>query len=202
MHNDTSRAKRLTAMGYRRVSWRHCLLARIDRANWLDVLSAHLNRPKADFYVMEHSGTEDGGYVMGKEPAGQWCDYYRRCLSEDTVHVSYAVCKLCLTSGHDPVGFVPVTQAMRDELAAIRDTPRMFIAYDGRAEVTDPSDCVILETIGEKFTERDYSTWEGHDAVLVAYDIRETEAGSELINEQIIGHWREGYAELYRRSPK
>ena len=69
---------------------------------------------------------------------------------------------------------------------------KFYIAYDGRAEY-DTDKASVLESLGERFTRSDYNTWRDHDAVLVEYDIEE---GNQLINENVIGHWREGFKAL------
>jgi len=73
---------------------------------------------------------------------------------------------------------------------------KMYIAFDGRAEMGDTDAAQVLETIGSTFTKRDYDTWKDHDAVLVEYDV---EAGDTLTNENIIGHWRDGFKALRKR---
>lgn len=67
---------------------------------------------------------------------------------------------------------------------------KAWILYDGRAEFQDTDDCSILEFLGT--TRRDLKDglhyWKGHDGVLAEYD----EENSQLTNEKIIGHLREG----------
>jgi Glu-tRNA(Gln) amidotransferase subunit E-like FAD-binding protein len=73
---------------------------------------------------------------------------------------------------------------------------KMYIAYDGRAELGDTDAAQVLETFGSRFTRRDYESWKDHDAVLVEYDV---EAPNTLTNENIIGHWRDGFKTLRSR---
>lgn len=86
----------LIASGYRRVSNRYRLVARIDRPDWIDILARDLLRSPAEFYV-----------PGAKEPAGMWADHYRRCFSRDTLTLDPDVFYQIPTSCHDPVGFVP-----------------------------------------------------------------------------------------------
>ena len=67
-------AAELSAQGYRVISNRHNLLARIDVPNWLEIMGQSLSRPVADF-------------VAPNGDLGSWADHYRRCLSKDQVTV-------------------------------------------------------------------------------------------------------------------
>lgn len=101
---DRKEAERLRALGYRRTSSKHKLLSRIDRADWVTVLAAHLRRAPADLYIL--SQNLGAGYTMSDTPSGQWCDYYRRVLSNDSVEVSRAVATLVGGSSFDDCGYV------------------------------------------------------------------------------------------------
>lgn len=89
----------LKARGYRRVSNKHGMLARVDRPDWVEVLARHLKRSPAELYVPGEP-----------EPAAHWADYYRRVLSGDRVDVEPpALARLVPSSDHDPVGYVDYT---------------------------------------------------------------------------------------------
>lgn len=94
---DVQTAQKLMAQGYRRTSWKHRLVSRIDRPDWVQILAVGLRRAPADFYVPGESN-----------PSGSWCSYYRACLSEDTKTVTPEVIQLIPTTGHDPVGYIPL----------------------------------------------------------------------------------------------
>lgn len=79
--------------------------------------------------------------------------------------------------------------------AAGKMPERMFIMYDGRAEVMDTDDCAVLEACGESWR-RGVKDWREHDAVLALYDIAPP---NQLVNERIIGHVSLGMKELERR---
>lgn len=107
----TSTAKALTEVGYRRVSNKYCMLARIDRPDWLDVLAAHCGRARADFYIMEQPDSSKLGtapYAMSDEVGSSWKDFYRRVLSKDVITVSPEVSKLVPPSGWDSVEYIEV----------------------------------------------------------------------------------------------
>lgn len=75
-------ARRLTAMGYRRVSNRYRIVARVDRPDWIPI------------------ATNSYGYFMG-------ADHYRRCSSKDWIEgVPGMVYKHIPASNHDETGFV------------------------------------------------------------------------------------------------
>lgn len=76
-------AGNLHEQGYRRVSNKYKLVARIDCDNWLDVLAKSLNCCRADFYKLDGSGISD-----------QWRDHYVRVYSKDQITVSPEIYKL------------------------------------------------------------------------------------------------------------
>ena len=73
----TTWAYDLTEKGYRRTSNAYCTVARVDRADWLEVLAKERRCSVADFYNVDGSGVGD-----------QHRDYYVRVHSKDkhTVH--------------------------------------------------------------------------------------------------------------------
>ena len=73
-------AGELNRLGYRRISNRYKLVARIDRDDWLDVLALQLRCCRADFYKLDGTGI-----------ANNWKDHYIRVYSEDKLTVSPAV---------------------------------------------------------------------------------------------------------------
>jgi hypothetical protein len=91
---ETGEAASLVAKGYRRVSWKHRIIARVDRADFVEVMARDQNRAPADFM---QPGSRDC--------APNWCDHYRRCYSKDTLTVNPAVLSL-IPSSYDGCGFV------------------------------------------------------------------------------------------------
>lgn len=89
----------LIAQGYRRTSNKYGMVSRIDRADWVQVLARELQRAPADFYVPGEP-----------EPSGMWCDYYRRCLSRDTLTLPQEVARQVPTSSYDPIGYITKTE--------------------------------------------------------------------------------------------
>jgi hypothetical protein len=92
------KAEDAVAQGYRRISNKHRLVARIDRADWLEVLATEMRRAPADFII--RSGAKKGEVDPG------WNDHYRRCLSKDVVKMSPAEALKVPTSGFDEVGYI------------------------------------------------------------------------------------------------
>jgi hypothetical protein len=76
-------AGELMNKGYRRTSNAYCMVARIDREDWLDVLARERHCSRADFYNVDGSGVSD-----------QHRDYYVRCHSKDKLTVHPAIIRL------------------------------------------------------------------------------------------------------------
>lgn len=73
-------AQELTSLGYRKTSNAYCMVSRIDRDDWLDVLARERHCSRADFYSVDGSGVSDNHR-----------DYYVRVHSKDTLTVHPAV---------------------------------------------------------------------------------------------------------------
>lgn len=73
-------ASELNRMGYRKISNKYKLVARIDRDDWMDILAKQLNCCRADFYKLDGSGISN-----------TWKDHYVRVYSEDKLTVSQEV---------------------------------------------------------------------------------------------------------------
>jgi|SRR5882724_1660479 len=104
-------AKALAEIGYRRVSHKHHMIARIDRPDWLDVLAAHCGRARADFYIMSNPNRNIPGaapYAVSDKIGNNWKDFYRRVLSKDVIVVAPEVSKLIPGSGYDPVEYIEI----------------------------------------------------------------------------------------------
>ena len=87
------------AQGYRKISNKHRIVARIDREDWVHVLAKSMRRAVADFY-------EPNGQV-----SSHWADHYRRCHSSDKLTLGDAFFKLMRGSSGDSTGFCPkITQ--------------------------------------------------------------------------------------------
>ena len=65
-------AHQLKKDGYRKTSNAYCLVTRIDREDWLEVLARERNCSIAHFYNADGSGISD-----------DWRDHYVRCFSRD-----------------------------------------------------------------------------------------------------------------------
>lgn len=87
-------------MGYRVISRRHRIIARIDRPDWIYIMAKDLLRAPADFYVPGETA-----------PDSNWCDHYRRCYSKHKAKVSEDVLQFIPGSGGDSVGYVPPPEA-------------------------------------------------------------------------------------------
>lgn len=66
----------LTKKGYRGISNAYCIIGRIDREDWLDVMAAQRNCSRADFYNVDGSGIGD-----------QHKEHYVRCFTKDTLTI-------------------------------------------------------------------------------------------------------------------
>lgn len=73
----------LMRQGYRRTSNAYCLVGRIDRADWLEVMAKSRNCSVADFYNVDGSGVSD-----------RHRDFYIRTFTEDQHTVSPIVHRL------------------------------------------------------------------------------------------------------------
>jgi phage terminase small subunit len=87
-----------TSLGYRRISNRHCIVARIDRPDWLEHMAEQMHRSPAFFLIR-------GGRAVGKVEAG-WFDHYRRCYSRDRITLTQNEYKKVPASGWDTTGFI------------------------------------------------------------------------------------------------
>lgn len=63
----------LINLGYRRVSNAYCLVAKIDREDWLEILAGRMRCSVAHFYNRDGSGISN-----------DWKDHYIRVYSKDT----------------------------------------------------------------------------------------------------------------------
>lgn len=76
-------AGELTKKGYRKTSNAYCIVSRVDREDWLEVLAMSRHCSVADFYNVDGSGVSD-----------RHRDYYIRTFSEDNLTVSPKVMRL------------------------------------------------------------------------------------------------------------
>jgi len=79
----------LIAMGYRRVSNKFGMIARIDRKDWQQFLA-------------------DEGYYLGANHEGNMADTYRRVYSQDKKDVPLEVSQRIPSSNHDTCGYVQI----------------------------------------------------------------------------------------------
>ena len=78
----------LIKAGYRKTSNAYCIVNRIDRDDWLEVLAECMKCSVANFYKRDGSGVPDG-----------WRDHYIRCYSKDQHIVHPLVIKKIPTYG-------------------------------------------------------------------------------------------------------
>lgn len=110
-------AKALADVGYRRVSHKYNMIARIDRPDWLEVLAAHCGRARADFYIMGNPNRNIPGaapYAVSDKIGNNWKDFYRRVLSKDVMTVTSEVSKLIPGSDYDPVEYIEIVREKSD----------------------------------------------------------------------------------------
>lgn len=91
-------AYQIMSMGYRRVSNKYKTVARIDRYDWLDVLAESMNKSPSRFY--DKTGKLDG----------QWCDWYRRCISKDSHNIPQEIFAQIPSSDGDSIGFIDLSK--------------------------------------------------------------------------------------------
>lgn len=87
--------ERAAALGYRRISKRNKIIARIDREDWLQHMAEHFG-----ISLMELIADMN-------EKVGHYEDYYRRNLSKDRHEVSLITSRTVPSSFEDPTGYVP-----------------------------------------------------------------------------------------------
>jgi hypothetical protein len=88
-------AEELVARGYRRVSNKYGIVARVDREDWWEALEKHFQQNMP---------------IRNDAETGKWADYYRRGLSKDTLEVGPDIARFVPTSSWDSVGFIASDQ--------------------------------------------------------------------------------------------
>lgn len=89
------KAKELMDKGYRKVSVKHCVLSRIDKTNWREIMAeeyAPWSKEEGEHWVR----------IMGKAAA----DHYRRVYSNDKISITLEVARWVLTSSHDTTEYL------------------------------------------------------------------------------------------------
>jgi hypothetical protein len=76
-------AGELMSKGYRKTSNAYCIVSRVDREDWLEVMARQRNCSVADFYNVDGTGVRDSHR-----------DHYIRVFSEDNLTVSPKVLRL------------------------------------------------------------------------------------------------------------
>ena len=90
--------------GYRRVSNKYRMVARIDREDWREFLAHALRRTVAELCLISKEG---GAWTVGSDVTSMWRDHYRRCYSKDTIELLHPdVFRLVPHSGWDDCGYV------------------------------------------------------------------------------------------------
>lgn len=87
--------EKAAALGYRRISKRKNIIARIDREDWLQHMAEHFEMSLLELIT-----------DMNEKP-GYYEDYYRRNLSKDRHEVSLTTSRTVPSSFEDPTGYVP-----------------------------------------------------------------------------------------------
>lgn len=87
--------ERAAALGYRRISKRKNIIARIDREDWLQHMAEHFDMSLLELIT-----------AMNEKP-GFYEDYYRRNLSNDRHEVSLTTSRTVPSSFEDATGYVP-----------------------------------------------------------------------------------------------
>jgi hypothetical protein len=95
--------KRLVESGYRRVSYRHGTIARIDRPDWQQALAAYLGCQLSAIHKIRQTRP------------GELEDYYRRVLSKDCMRLSAAEVVWVPTSSFSDTGFIDPPSQTNDE---------------------------------------------------------------------------------------
>lgn len=87
--------EQLIAQGYRRVSRKFGIVARVDREDWREYMAEQ----HAPWDIQQGRKWVK---LLGKNAA----DYYRRCLSNDKLEIGEGRALAIPTSGGDAIGFV------------------------------------------------------------------------------------------------
>jgi len=87
--------ERAAELGYRRISKRNKIVARIDREDWLQHMAEHFEMSLMELVT-----------DMNEKP-GYYEDYYRRNLSQDRHEVSLITSRTVPSSFGDSTGYVP-----------------------------------------------------------------------------------------------
>ncbi|MEX3555092.1 MAG: hypothetical protein VB131_00150 [Burkholderia gladioli] len=141
-------AKVLTDCGYRRVSRKYCILARIDRPNWTEWLVENT-----------HHTRETIDRMVSSDKFGHLQSYYANVGSRDHIVVSKDISEQVPASGRDAVGYVQVTTKIewRGEVrgdhqmeALLRELGISFEAYDSGYYLGCEADSVQLRTLRER----------------------------------------------------
>jgi hypothetical protein len=94
--------------GYRRVSCKYRMVARIDREDWREYLANRLQRTVAELCLVGKAG---GGWQVGSDVTSMWRDHYRRCYSKDTIEGLHSdVFRQIPSSSYDECGYVPLPE--------------------------------------------------------------------------------------------
>lgn len=89
-------AKSLMEKGYRRISNKYCLISRVDREDWKELVA------KRFCPWDQKQGME---LVERRKPCG---GFYRSVISEDKLTVAPEIMALIDASTHDPVEFISI----------------------------------------------------------------------------------------------
>jgi hypothetical protein len=137
-------AQLLKAMGYRRVSNKHKLVARIDRKDWLQSMAKSLHRAPADFYVPGENHV-----------APNWCDYYRRVHSKDQLEVSAEIYAALPASNETSDDYVPlpsqkIDMSLRQELLVLVQALHQERALSQRSDAAIALTNKALDALNQK----------------------------------------------------
>ncbi len=84
-------AEELIVRGYRRVSNKYGIVARVDRSDWWEALEKYFGRNMP---------------IRTPNEIAHWADYYRRTLSKDTLELGPEKARSIPSSSWDSTGFI------------------------------------------------------------------------------------------------
>lgn len=97
-------AEELIRYGYRVISRKFGILARIDRSDWKEVMA----KEHAPWNIR-------GGRSWVQALGNDAYDHYRRCCSKDRIEVPLNIARKIPNSNHDTTGYVPLQQGEKGE---------------------------------------------------------------------------------------
>lgn len=115
----TAEAQKFTAQGYRKISNKYRIIARIDCENWVDIIYEeafkHRKPGICDAVKAIYDGIDPHDLGFSKDlailEAKSAADHYRRCFSKDSIEgVDYRTFKLIPTSNWNDTGYCYINE--------------------------------------------------------------------------------------------